>query len=65
MKEGKRRFDKDGAGSIALTPTEADDMWHLYNIIAVGDLITATTFRYVTLHFSVQPPHRSILVDEM
>ena len=31
---------------IGLMPDEAEDMWHAYNLIAVGDRLRATTIRY-------------------
>ena len=35
------------SGSVKLRAEEAEDMWHLYNIIAAGDRITASTVRKV------------------
>ena len=42
--------------SVVLVPDEAEDMWHAYNLIAVGDRLKSTTIRYVAnivfkLHF--------------
>ncbi|XP_052737471.1 protein pelota isoform X1 [Bicyclus anynana] len=38
----------DGAGGcIALVPEEPEDMWHAYNLIAKGDVVTASTVRKV------------------
>ena len=31
--------------SVVLVPDEAEDMWHAYNLIAVGDRLKATTIR--------------------
>ena len=31
-----------------MTPEEPEDMWHVYNLITVGDSIKATTVRKVT-----------------
>lgn len=36
---------KDGAGTVVLRPEEAEDMWHVYNLIGEGDLVRTTTFR--------------------
>lgn len=47
MKCTFRSFEKDGAGEIGLIPEEAEDMWHAYNLIAVGDRLKATTIRRV------------------
>lgn len=33
--------------SVKLRATESEDMWHAYNIIAVGDLVKAVTIRKV------------------
>jgi len=35
-------------GSVRVTPEESEDMWHLYNLIAAGDRVQATTIRKVT-----------------
>jgi protein pelota len=41
-----RDIDRDGVGTITLLPEELEDMWHAYNLIAVGDHVRATTLRY-------------------
>jgi len=33
---------------VVLIPEEAEDMWHAYNIVAVGDTVKSTTIRYLT-----------------
>ncbi|GAQ80708.1 eukaryotic release factor eRF1 domain1/Pelota-like [Klebsormidium nitens] len=39
---------RDGVGgSIKMVPEEAEDLWHAYNLILVGDQVTATTVRKV------------------
>ena len=48
MKPGYRSIGRDGEGSVALTPEEPEDMWHLYNLIQEGDSIRASTIRKVT-----------------
>ena len=40
---------KDGTGLIRLQADSEEDVWHLYNIIVVGDVVTSTTFRKVDL----------------
>ena len=34
-----------GTGSIKVMPETDEDMWHLYNVLEVGDLLTASTTR--------------------
>eukprot|EP00963_Diacronema_lutheri_P008185 scaffold718_cov342-Pavlova_lutheri.AAC.41 len=34
-------------GSVKLLPVEGEDLWHTYNLLQVGDHITAATFRKV------------------
>ena len=34
---------------IGLIPDEPEDMWHAYNLIAVGDRLRATTIRYINI----------------
>jgi hypothetical protein len=46
---------KDGGGSVVIRPEESEDMWHIYNLLMVGDSVRTTTFRKV----SAGPrPHR-------
>lgn len=40
-----KQIDKDGCGEVKMIPEEPEDMWHAYNLIAVGDRIRATTIR--------------------
>lgn len=47
MKLGFKDLDKDGGGSITLTPDEPEDMWHAFNLVALGDYLRASTFRKV------------------
>jgi len=47
MKLVAKNFEKDSSGSVVLVPDEAEDMWHAYNLIAVGDRLKATTIRRV------------------
>ena len=48
MKILHRSIQKDGRGSIKLLPQEPDDIWHLYHLLAPGDLLTASTYRKLT-----------------
>lgn len=34
-----------GTGEIKVLPETDDDIWHLYNVVCVGDLVTASTVR--------------------
>eukprot|EP00005_Dracoamoeba_jomungandri_P007467 CAMPEP_0174269536 /NCGR_PEP_ID=MMETSP0439-20130205/41404_1 /TAXON_ID=0 /ORGANISM="Stereomyxa ramosa, Strain Chinc5" /LENGTH=386 /DNA_ID=CAMNT_0015358375 /DNA_START=20 /DNA_END=1180 /DNA_ORIENTATION=- len=47
MKLLNKLIDKDGGGSFVLRPEQLEDMWHAYNLILVGDLISASTARRV------------------
>ncbi|XP_067030440.1 protein pelota homolog isoform X1 [Acropora muricata] len=47
MKLVAKNFEKDSSGSVVLVPEEAEDMWHAYNLIAVGDHLKSTTIRRV------------------
>eukprot|EP01116_Phalansterium_solitarium_P002052 TRINITY_DN11903_c0_g1_i1.p1 TRINITY_DN11903_c0_g1~~TRINITY_DN11903_c0_g1_i1.p1 ORF type:complete len:388 (-),score=185.01 TRINITY_DN11903_c0_g1_i1:603-1766(-) len=47
MKLKYREINKDGSGFIRLIPEEAEDMWHLYNLISVGDELKGTAIRRV------------------
>lgn len=48
----KRNIDSDGSGSVTLLPEEPEDMWHAYNLVLVGDFLTATAVRRVTTESS-------------
>jgi len=48
MKLVHKAIEKGLSGSITLIPEETEDMWHVYNLIAVGDSIRASTFRKIT-----------------
>ncbi|KAL7411943.1 hypothetical protein BDY24DRAFT_394024 [Mrakia frigida] len=47
MKLIKKQIEKDGSGYVKLRPEDDEDMWHIYNLIAVGDEVRATTIRGV------------------
>lgn len=42
-----RALQKDGAGSIKVVAEDDEDIWHLYNLIAPGDEVRASTSRKV------------------
>lgn len=45
-RRGMRILGRDpSTGSIRIMPETDEDMWHLYNVIETGDLITASTSR--------------------
>jgi len=48
MKLVHKAIEKGLSGSITLIPEETEDMWHVYNLMAVGDSIRASTFRKIT-----------------
>ena len=33
-----RKLEKDQSGSLKLIAEDAEDMWHAYNLICVGDV---------------------------
>lgn len=48
MKQYKRAIDvKTGTGWVKLEARDSEDMWHAYNLISIGDRVTATTTRKV------------------
>lgn len=48
MRQLWRKIDsRTKAGEVKLECADAEDMWHLYNILAVEDTVRATTFRKV------------------
>jgi protein pelota len=47
MKKLSQSLSKDSSGSLKLMAQEPEDMWHLYNLIAVGDALCCSTFRKV------------------
>lgn len=46
MKLVHKSIDK-GSGHVVVTPEYPEDMWHLYNLIRVGDNVQSTTIRKV------------------
>ncbi|WOL17941.1 protein PELOTA 1 isoform X3 [Canna indica] len=47
MKLVRRDLVRGGPGSVKVIPEEDDDMWHVYNLISVGDSVQAVTVRKV------------------
>eukprot|EP00455_Lapot_gusevi_P009511 TRINITY_DN1426_c0_g1_i3.p1 TRINITY_DN1426_c0_g1~~TRINITY_DN1426_c0_g1_i3.p1 ORF type:complete len:395 (+),score=98.42 TRINITY_DN1426_c0_g1_i3:124-1308(+) len=47
MKVLLQRLERDLSGTIKLVSEVPEDMWHIYNLLAVGDVVTASTFRKV------------------
>ncbi|XP_071988337.1 protein pelota homolog isoform X1 [Engystomops pustulosus] len=47
MKLISRDIEKDNTGQVTLVPEEAEDMWHTYNLLQVGDSLRASTIRKV------------------
>ncbi|KAL7680898.1 putative 50S ribosomal protein L30e [Plasmopara halstedii] len=43
----KQISEKDSAGFVILRAEEPEDMWHIYNLIHVSDLVKTTTIRKV------------------
>lgn len=41
----KEILTKNSSGYVKLIPEHTEDLWHLYNIIAEGDFVGATTVR--------------------
>ena len=50
---------KNGSGFLLLEAEEPEDMYHLFNLIGEGDLVTTDTSRNVTAVLSV--PRHSLL----
>lgn len=42
-----KNIDKKCSGTVGLVAEEAEDMWHAYNLICVGDYLRASTIRRV------------------
>lgn len=47
MKILKRSFKKGSEGYIVIIPTDEEDLWHIYNLIQVGDCIRMGTVRKI------------------
>mmetsp|Transcript_18425 Transcript_18425/g.52016 ORF Transcript_18425/g.52016 Transcript_18425/m.52016 type:complete len:376 (-) Transcript_18425:1195-2322(-) len=44
---GKNIAEKDGSGTVTVIPNDAEDMWHVYNLLFEGDMLTAKSVRKV------------------
>lgn len=60
MKILKKDIDVHGVGFFTLKPEAVEDMWHAYNIIAVGDVVTCATFRKVGCAFDRGSPAAAV-----
>ncbi|KAF4119821.1 hypothetical protein GMORB2_4487 [Geosmithia morbida] len=50
MKLAKRKIPPDVEGqAVSLLPEDPEDMWHIYNLIATGDIVHGSTTRKVAL----------------
>ena len=47
MKLIHEKFERDGKGSVKCTPETEDDMWDVYNLLKVDDIVHATATRKV------------------
>ena len=47
MKLLGNRIDKYGSGHVTFIPEEGEDLWHVYNLVAEGDVVRCTTLRKV------------------
>ncbi|CAL5227732.1 g10747 [Coccomyxa viridis] len=50
MRLVSRSYQKGCEGHAKLVPEEAEDMWHVYNLVRAGDKVTAVTFRKIAVH---------------
>lgn len=48
MKCTRKQINDDGSGLVTLIPQEQEDLWHVVNLITIGDLLKASTWRCVT-----------------
>lgn len=46
MKLLQKDINKENSGYMIFSTEESDDMWHLYNLISIGDLVSTTTERF-------------------
>jgi len=47
MKLEWNKTSTNGAGSVKLVPEKEEDMWHMYNLMAKGGLVSRITMRKV------------------
>lgn len=48
MKILKRGLQKDSSGFVRLICEEEEDMWHIYNLIRISDVVRSSTLRKIT-----------------
>ncbi|KAF7636052.1 Pelota-like protein [Meloidogyne graminicola] len=48
MKILKRGLQKDTSGFVRLICEEEEDMWHVYNLVRIGDVVRSSTMRKIT-----------------
>ncbi|CAD5219581.1 unnamed protein product [Bursaphelenchus xylophilus] len=48
MKILRKYVEKNGSGSVTLICEEEEDVWHVYNLIRIGDQVRCSTVRKVT-----------------
>lgn len=36
-----------GVGFLRILPTDEDDLWYLYNLVSIGDIIRTSTHRKI------------------
>jgi protein pelota len=53
MKLISKNIDKKQCGTVTLIADEAEDMWHAYNLIMIGDYLRSSTIRRVVNESSV------------
>lgn len=59
------RDRKSGEGSVRLEAEEDEDMYHLYNLIFVGDTVEAMTIRNVINCSSLLRKDTSLIIYDM
>jgi Predicted RNA-binding proteins len=47
MKLLKRSIENNAEGTVVLIPEESEDLWHIFNLVSIGDLVKAVTYRKV------------------
>lgn len=40
-----KKIERNGPGTIKMIAQESEDMWHVYNLIVIGDEISASSLR--------------------
>jgi hypothetical protein len=51
----KEISSKNGDGFVILQPEDAEDMWHLYNLMAENDILRSKTVRNVSRELPLLP----------